>query len=91
VIPERSREAIAPGVHRGGQSDRMGASENVVVDAIAAVVEKHRREIDTASLGPEIRRYMLNLLDTVLLDVLQTILDEASALQVLRSERRARH
>jgi len=91
MISHKTREASTPGARLGGQSDRMGESEKVVVDAIAAAVEKRRRNLDTVSLGPEIRRYMQDLLDAVLLDVLQTVLNEASALEVLRSERRARH
>jgi len=91
MISHKTREASKPGAHLGGQSDRMGESEKVVVDAIAAAVEKHRRKLDTVSLSPEIRRFMQDLLDAVLLDVLQTVLNEASALEVLRSERRARH
>jgi hypothetical protein len=57
---------------------------------MAGVVERHRRRIDAAALDAEVKHYALDLLDAVFLDLLQTMLDKGSALEVLRSSRRAR-
>jgi hypothetical protein len=64
-----------------------GTDSNIVVHAMADVIEEHRRRIDAAALDPGVKRYLLDLLDAVFLDLLQTVLDEASALDVLRGRR----
>jgi hypothetical protein len=73
----------------GATAGRPSANSNLIIDAMAGVVEQHRRRIDAAALDAEVKRYALDLLDAVFLDLLQTVLDEASALEVLRSSRRA--
>jgi len=74
----------------GPTAGRPSANSNLIIDAMAGVVERHWRRIDAAALDAEVKRYALDLLDAVFLDLLQTVLDEASALEFLRSSRRAR-
>jgi hypothetical protein len=74
----------------GATAGRPSANSNLIIDAMAGVVERHRRRIDAAALDAEVKHYALDLLDAVFLDLLQTMLDKGSALEVLRSSRRAR-
>jgi len=83
VTATETRQAAESGAAAGP-----GGNSNVIVDAMARVVEEHRRRIDAAALDPETKRYVLHLLDAVFLDLLQTVLDETSALEVLRNHRR---
>jgi hypothetical protein len=72
-----------------GGSTRLPADQEAITDAIAAVMEKHRAQIASAPISSEARRYAGDLLDGVHLDLLQTVLDEASALQLMSGRRGA--
>jgi hypothetical protein len=66
-----------------GGSAGLTSKQRIITDAVSAVMEKHRAEIASAPVAPETRQYALDLLDAVLLDILQTVLNEASALDLL--------
>ncbi len=89
---EREAEQTAP--RTSGRfsipSGRLGPNEKIITDAIAAVIERYRTEIGAAPLDDESRRRTLDLLDAVLLDILQAVLNEPTAREVLR-ERRVHH
>jgi len=68
----------------------LAANQTTITDAIAAVIEKHRTEIASAPMTPEARQCALDLLDAVFLDVLQTVLNESSALDLLFDKRSSR-
>ena len=73
-----------------GRLVSLAADQKTITDAIAAVIEKHRTEIASAPVTPEARQCALNLLDDVFLDMLQTVLNESSALDLLFDKRSAR-
>jgi hypothetical protein len=73
-----------------GGSASLTSNQKIITDAVAAVMEKHRAEIASAPVAPETRQYALDLLDAVLLDILQTVLNEASALDLLFVKRGSR-
>lgn len=56
------------------------ADERIVTDAIATVIERHRTEINAAQLSAETKRYAIDLLDYLYLDVLKTVLAKSSVL-----------
>jgi hypothetical protein len=85
VTETETRQAAESAAARGPSAD-----SSSIVAAMTEVIEEHRRRIDSAALDPEVKRYLLDLLDIVFVDLLQTVLDEASALDVLRGSRRAR-
>jgi hypothetical protein len=90
---EQAQSAVGSGQAssgaRGGPA-RLAADQKVITDALAAVVEKHRAEIASAPMAPEARKYVLDLLDAVFLDMLETVLDEFSALGLPFDKRGAR-
>ena len=92
VTEAESRQAAetAAAERPNGGSGRLGAQSKIIVDAMAGVVEEHRRRIDATGLDPAVERYALDLLDALFLDFLQIVLDEASALEVVRGCRRDR-
>ena len=59
------------------------ARSSLAADAMAAVIEKHRAEIASAPATPEARQFALDRLDAVYLDMLRTVLDESSAVEML--------
>jgi hypothetical protein len=71
------------------RSTSRAADQKIITDAMAAVIEKHRAEIASAPATPEARQFALDLLDAVSLDLLQTILDESSAVELLFDKRGA--
>ncbi len=85
---EKAAENAAAATPRT-EASRLGTEDKVLVDAIAAVVDQHRGKIDKAALEPETKRYTLDLLDALFLDLLQTVLTEAPTLEVSRRRRRA--
>jgi hypothetical protein len=69
---------------------RLDGDGKLIVDAMAAVFDRHRRKVSAISMDPEEKRYVLDLLDAVFLDLLQVVLNEASAVeQVLQRHRAA--
>jgi hypothetical protein len=71
-------------------STRLDADGKLIVDAMAAVFDDHRRRVSASSMVPEAKRGVLDLLDVVFLDLLQVVLDESSAVeQVLQRDRAA--
>ena len=72
----------------GTDAGRMGSDEKILVDSIAAVFDDHRRRIDAAPIGPEAKRYVLDLLDAVFLDLLQSVLYQSPALELTPKRRR---
>lgn len=73
-----------------GEPAGLAADQKVITDAIAAVVEKHRAEIAAAPTAPDARKYALDLLDAVFLDMLQAVLSESSMLNPLFDKRGSR-
>ena len=69
---------------------RLEPDGKLIVDAMAAVFDEHRRRVSTSSMDPEAKRGVLDLLDVVFLDLLQVVLNESSAVeQVLHRHRAA--
>jgi hypothetical protein len=68
------------------RSTSLAEDQKIITDAMAAVIEKHRAEVASA---PEARQFALDLLDAVFLDMLQTVLDESSAVELLLDKRGA--
>lgn len=87
---ERQAANNAAAARAGDESDRLGANEQIFADAVAAVMGKHRAEIEQTAPDPEAKAYALGLLDQVWLDILQTVLTETSAIETLRKARRVR-
>jgi hypothetical protein len=73
----------------GREAGGIGPDGKVIVDAIAAVIDDHRRRIDAAAIDPEAKRYVLDLLDAVFLDLLQSVLNESGPLELVQKRRRA--
>ena len=75
----------AQGTGRSDQDSRSARarSTSLAADAMAAVMEKHRAEIASAPATPEARQFALDRLDAVYLDMLRTVLDESSAVEML--------
>ena len=65
------------------RSTSLAADQKIITDAMAAVIEKHRAEIASAPATPEARQFALDRLDAVYLDMLRTVLDESSAVEML--------
>ena len=73
-----------------GDASRLDPDGKLVVDAMAAVFDEHRRKVGALPLEPEERRNVLELLDAVFLDLLQVVLNEASAVEQVLQRRRSR-
>ena len=58
-------------------------STSLAADAMAVVIEKHRAEIASAPATLEARQFALDRLDAAYLDMLRTVLDESSAVEML--------
>jgi hypothetical protein len=71
------------------RSTSLADDQKIITDAMAAVIEKHRAEVASAPATPEARQFALDLLDAVFLDMLQTVLDESSAVELLLDKRGA--
>jgi hypothetical protein len=78
---EERRDSETAPARFGKPSVRLSANEKIVTDAISAVIERNRAEIEVARLGAETRRHALDMLDRVFLDVLHALLNETSALE----------
>ena len=65
------------------RSTSLAADQKIITDAMDAVIEKHRAEIASVPAAPEARQFAPDLLDAVFLDMLQTVLDESSAVELL--------
>ena len=83
-VEERRAAENASADRAGGGTERLSADGKVMVDAIAAILDEHRRRIDTAALDAEAKQAMLDLLDGVFLDLLQLVLTEPSARELFR-------
>jgi len=71
------------------RSSSLTADQKIIKDAIATLIEKHRAEIASAPATPEARQFALDLLDAVSLDMLQTVIDESWAVELLFDKRGA--
>jgi hypothetical protein len=72
----------------GTDAGRIGSDDKILVDAMAAVFDDHRRRIDAAAIDPEAKRYVLDLLDAVFLDLLQSVLNQSPVLELTPKRRR---
>ena len=89
-IEEETAARSASAAPSSGAS-RLDADGKLIVDAIAAVFDRHRNRVSALSMDPEEKRCVLDLLDAVFLDLLQVVLNEASAVeQVLQRHERHR-
>jgi hypothetical protein len=59
------------------QAGRLDSGGKAIVDAVAGVFGAHRGKIDAMPLDLEVKRYALDLLDAVFLDVLHTVLSQS--------------
>jgi hypothetical protein len=71
------------------RSTSLAVDQKIIADAMPAVIEKHRAEIASVRATPEARRFAPDLLDAVFRDMLQTVLDESSAVELLFDKRGA--
>ncbi len=91
-VTEAEEQKAATNASAATLSDRarLDPDGKLIVDAMAAVFDEHRRRISASSMDPEAKRGVLDLLDVVFLDLLQVVLNEASAVeQVLQRHRPA--
>ena len=88
-IEERTVEENASTADLGDAS-RLDPDGKLVVDAMAAVFEEHRHRVEALPLEPEEKRNVLELLDAVFLDLLQVVLNEASAVEQVLQRRQTR-
>ena len=68
----------------GSDAGGIGSDGKVLVDAMAAVFDEHRRRIGASGIDPEAKRYVLDLLDAVFLDLLQSVLNESPIVRPFR-------
>ena len=80
--PDQANQPTGYGSDQDSWTARAG-STSLAADAMAAVIEKHRAEIASAPATPEARQFALDRLDAVYLDMLRTVLDESSAVELL--------
>jgi len=80
-VTESEERTADRAVESGGRDQRgtdisrgLDTSQADMTDAITALFDKHRVEIDAAAISGETRRFALDLLHTVRRDTLQAIL-----------------
>lgn len=90
---------VTPTEEQSGPEPRLGAGPlrpvgldadgKLIVDAMAAVFDDHRGRIGRMALSLEGKRAVRDLLDEVFLDLLQVVLNEASAVEQVLQRRPA--
>ena len=65
----------------------VGSDGKAIVDAMAAAFDEHRRRIGVAAIDPVAKKYVLELLDAVFLDLLQSVVDAPPLLELTPARR----
>ena len=86
-----AEQEYAQSAGRSDQDSRSARarSTSLAADAMAAVIEKHRAEITSGPATLEARQFALDRLGAVYLDMLRTLFDEPSAVELLFDNRGA--